>query len=488
MIVALTLVIFTVLLITVLLRQGSKYPPGPFSWPFVGNQFYLKKLSRKLGGQHLAFLELSKQYKSNIISLRLGLNNVIVICDSKLINEILYKEEYDGRPWNEFIKIRNMGMRKGITMNDGPEWKELRAWSVRTLRTVGFAQRHMTDLLTNEVSIILEKLKDTNVRYIRPVISPIVINVLWTLVTAQRPSEDSKKLQIFMDLMERRARVFDMAGGMLSTFPWIRHIAPETSGYNILQTLNDELKNLIMNTIDEHKKKYVPGSEVDFIDMFLREMFAQKDKDSVFTDENLLVTLIDFFIAGVGNTTATLDFFFLQMVNHQEAQRRLHEEIDTVIGSNRVPQLEDRIKMPYTESLLTECQRLWLVTPIIGPRRVLEDTTLAGYNIPKNSTILLNVFCNNMNPEFYPDPTAFKPERFYKNGAYQTDENIILFGKGHRRCPGEALARTGMFLIFVGIMQKYRLLPMPGKQNVKMEINPGLTLSAKPYEMLIVPR
>lgn len=46
--------------------------------------------------------------------------------------------------------------------------------------------------------------------------------------------------------MERRARVFDMAGGMLSTFPWIRHIAPETSGYNILQTLNDELKNLIM--------------------------------------------------------------------------------------------------------------------------------------------------------------------------------------------------------------------------------------------------
>lgn len=63
-----------------------------------------------------------------------------------------------------------------------------------------------------------------------------------------------------------------------------------------------------------------------------------------FPDENLLVTLIDFFIAGVGNTTATLDFFFLQMVNHQEAQRRLHEEIDTVIGSNRVPQLEDRIK------------------------------------------------------------------------------------------------------------------------------------------------
>ncbi|RLU26245.1 hypothetical protein DMN91_000038 [Ooceraea biroi] len=244
MFVALSVLILTLLLI-IIVRQKPKYPPGPFPWPFVGNQFYLRKLTRKLGGQHLAFLELCKQYNSGIISLRLGLNNIVVICDSKLIHEMLHKEEFDGRPWNEFIKIRNMGMRKGITMNDGPEWKELRSWSVRTLRTVGFAQRHMTELLTNELAIILEKLKDPNVRHIRPVISPVVINVLWTLVTAKRPSEDSR-LQVFMDLLERRARVFDMAGGMLSTFPWIRHIAPETSGYNILQTLNDELKNFLM--------------------------------------------------------------------------------------------------------------------------------------------------------------------------------------------------------------------------------------------------
>jgi len=82
---------------------------------------------------------------------------------------------------------------EGITMNDGPEWKELRSWSVRTLRTVGFAQRHMIDLLMNELTIILEKLKNTEVHYIRPVIAPAVINVLWTLVTAKRPSEDSNK-------------------------------------------------------------------------------------------------------------------------------------------------------------------------------------------------------------------------------------------------------------------------------------------------------
>jgi len=63
-----------------------------------------------------------------------------------------------------------------------------------------------------------------------------------------------------------------------------------------------------------------------------------------FSDDNLLVTLIDFFIAGTSTTTATLDILFLQMANHQDVQRKLHEEIDTVIGPHRFPYLEDKIK------------------------------------------------------------------------------------------------------------------------------------------------
>lgn len=87
--------------------------------------------------------------------------------------------------------------------------------------------------------------------------------------------------------------------------------------------------------------------------------------------------------------------------------------------------------MPFTEAVLCESQRIWLVTPVIGPRRVLDDTTLGGYTIPKNTTVLLNIFYNNMNPELFPDPTLFKPERHLdKQGAYKMDQNVILFGKG----------------------------------------------------------
>lgn len=87
--------------------------------------------------------------------------------------------------------------------------------------------------------------------------------------------------------------------------------------------------------------------------------------------------------------------------------------------------------MPYLEAVCTESQRLCLVTPTIGPRRVLRDTELLGYHIPKNTTILINVYSSNTSKDRYKDPTSFIPERFIENGSYQSDENLILFGQGN---------------------------------------------------------
>ncbi|KYN45015.1 hypothetical protein ALC56_00489 [Trachymyrmex septentrionalis] len=449
---------------------------------------------RKFGGQYLAFLELSKIYNSNIISLRLGTDDVIVVTNSKLVHEVCFSEIYDGRPWNEFIKLRNMGMRKGITFNDGEEWKELRSWSVRALRSVGFAKEAMMELITEEMTLMTEKLANGGVQQIRSAFSPAVINVLWMLITGQKPFDNLSRLQTFLKLMERRAGRFDVAGGVIAAFPWLRYIAPEMSGYNFLVKLNNELKSFLMETINEHKEQYIKGNEADFIDLFLQEMYnnveEQNDKVSVFSDDNLLVTLLDFFIAGFSTTTATLDNLFLQMANHQDIQRKLYKEINDVIGSHRLPKLEDRIKMPFAEAIITECQRLFHVTPIIGPRRVLKDTTLGNYKIPKNTTVLMHLYSNNMDPDLFPDPTSFRPERHInENGVYQKQhENIILFGKGKRRCPGEALAKSATFFFFVGVIQKFQLLPEPGKESIQIESKSGLIREPKPYKMLIVPR
>ena len=86
--------------------------------------------------------------------------------------------------------------------------------------------------------------------------------------------------------------------------------------------------------------------------------------------------------------------------------------------------------MPFTEAVLTESQRMHTVTPIIGPRRVIRESNINGYRIPRETCLLLNIWSIHMNPEYYPNPHSFEPERFIKNGSHVADEKLIFFGRG----------------------------------------------------------
>jgi cytochrome P450 family 2 subfamily W polypeptide 1 len=63
-----------------------------------------------------------------------------------------------------------------------------------------------------------------------------------------------------------------------------------------------------------------------------------------------------------------------------------------------------------------------------------------------------------------------------------------VFSLGKRQCPGISLAKTALFLLFTGIMQRYDLLPVPEEKPPSMQIKIGLTMSPKPYNVLLVPR
>lgn len=485
-----TLVLFIValLLIFQLVKSQKKHqPPGPFSWPIIGNQFLVKNLSIKHGGLHKAILELCKKYGEDVITLHMGAEKVVVVSGSKLVHNVLKNEPFDGRPWNEFIKIRNLGKKQGISMNDGPDWKDLRGWMVSTLKDFGFGKSTMSDMLMDEMSEVLENLKGGGVRRLRPIFAPAVINVLWRLSTGKRFLE-GERLQYFIDLMDRRANIFDMVGGILTTFPWIRYVAPEASGYNVLLELNNELKGFLEENIIEHKKNYVSGTEADLIDKFLLKMMDSNETSKVYTDDQLVMVLVDLFLAGFLTTTTSLEFMFLNMVLHQDVQRKLQKEIDSVVPADKLPSIPDKLKLPYTEAVMNETQRMWPVFPVIGPRRVLQDTTLERFKIPKDTTILINIYSVNRDPDLFPDPDVFNPERYFKNGAYKPDSNSLTFGRGRRRCPGEVLAKSATFMLFAGVMQKFTLLPVPGQNLNSVEIIPGLAITPKPYDVLLVPR
>lgn len=127
--------------------------------------------------------------------------------------------------------------------------------------------------------------------------------------------------------------------------------------------------------------------------------------------------------------------------------------------------------------------------PTSGPRRALETTTLGGYTIPKNTTILIGLHSVQKDNSYWNDPDDFRPERFLdENQKIANTERFVAFGQGRRRCLGENLARGCLFTFFVGIMQKYRLKLPAGNALPSVQTMPGIVLSPQQYKVVFVKR
>jgi len=238
--------------------------------------------------------------------------------------------------------------------------------------------------------------------------------------------------------------------------------------------------------IIEHKSSRVPGEPRDFIDAYLDEE-ENNPNNPYFFDEQLVVTCMDLFVAGSDTTTITLRFALLYLILFPEVQRKVQEELDQVVGSNRPVSLTDKDKLIYFEAFLLEVNRYASVAPIVTPHAITENITYQNYDIPKGALIFINTWGIHRNKEHWGDPETFRPERFIdESGKLITnDEWLLPFGSGKRRCPGEPLAKTSVFLMISNILQKYTFSTVPGAEKPTTVPMIGLNLAPFPYKALI---
>ncbi|XP_055631207.1 probable cytochrome P450 305a1 [Toxorhynchites rutilus septentrionalis] len=471
-------------------RRPANYPPGPRWLPFIGNTPMIRKLARVCGGQHLAFEALSAEYNSPVIGLKLGREYVVVAMQYPAVREVHSKEVFDGRPNNFFIRLRTMGTRLGVTCTDGPFWAEHRNFITRHLRQAGYGRRPMQLQIQNELNELIDIINDLNEEPAWPgsILPTSVINVLWTFTTGTRIPRNDERLARLLQLLQNRSKAFDMSGGILCQLPWLRHIAPEGTGYNLLKRFNAELNEFFMITINKHHQSYSEDKcDDDLIYAYIKEMKERKnDESSTFTDLQLTMIILDIFIAGSQTTSITIDLAFMMMVLRPEIQERIHKEIDANMQQDEMPQQNDRTALPYIEAFLLEVQRFFHIVPVSGPRRALSDCTLGGYRIPKNTTILMSLRTVHMDSNHWGDPEIFRPERFLDaDNKIINTERLTPFGLGRRRCLGESLARACMFTFFVGILQKFTLIkPTNCNADPSIKLLPGITLSPKPYKIV----
>ncbi|TFY62291.1 hypothetical protein EVJ58_g3958 [Rhodofomes roseus] len=197
--------------------------------------------------------------------------------------------------------------------------------------------------------------------------------------------------------------------------------------------------------------------------------------------------------AGADTTVSAVEAFFLAMVLYPEVQRKVHNELDTILGPGHLADWEDLERLTYVQAVILEIYRWNPVAPIGLPHRVIQDDVYEGYHIPAGATILVNNWGILHNPALYPDPFEFKPERYLqsKDTGLNPDPRQFAFGYGRRVCPGRGLAEDSIFIAVASVLALFEISKALNADGTPIEPDPtfdGFIGHPQPFRARVTPR
>jgi cytochrome P450 len=180
------------------------------------------------------------------------------------------------------------------------------------------------------------------------------------------------------------------------------------------------------------------------------------------TDQQLRDEAMTLFLAGHETTASALSFTLYLLALHPEVEKRLLGELTAVLGG-RTATMADLPRLVFTEHVLMEAMRLYPPAYAFG-RLAKVDCELGGYLIPRGTTIILSPWLSHRDARWFPDPLAFRPERWEGDLLHKLPRYAYFpFGGGPRLCIGNQFAMTEAMLVLATLVPRchFELLPDP---------------------------
>uniref|UniRef100_A0A1D5QML3 Cytochrome P450 2E1 n=4 Tax=Macaca TaxID=9539 RepID=A0A1D5QML3_MACMU len=485
--VALLVWVAVLLLVSIWRQVHSSWnlPPGPFPLPIIGNLFQLewKNLPK-------SFTRLAQRF-GPVFTLYVGSRRVVVVHGYKAVREVLldHKDEFSGRG---DIPAFHAHRDRGIIFNNGPTWKDIRRFSLTTLRNYGMGKQGNESRIQREAHFLLEALRKTQGQPFDPtfLIGCAPCNVIADILFRKHFDYNDEKFLRLMYLFNENFQLLSTPWLQLyNNFPSLLHYLPG-SHRKVMKNVA-EIKEYVSERVKEHLQSLDPNCPRDLTDCLLVEMEKEKHSaERLYTMDGITVTVADLFFAGTETTSTTLRYGLLILMKYPEIEEKLHEEIDRVIGPSRIPAIKDRQEMPYMDAVVHEIQRFITLVPSNLPHEATRDTIFRGYIIPKGTVIVPTLDSVLYDNQEFPDPEKFKPEHFLdESGKFKYSDYFKPFSAGKRVCAGEGLARMELFLLLSAILQHFNLKPLVDPKDIDISpVNIGFGCIPPRFKLCVIPR
>jgi cytochrome P450 len=240
------------------------------------------------------------------------------------------------------------------------------------------------------------------------------------------------------------------------------------------------LDRLIYRIIDQRRQN--PSDRGDLLSMLLLAR-DEEENGAHLTNTQVRDEAMTLFLAGHETTSNALTWTWHLLSQHPDVERRLHQEIDTVLG-DRSAGADDTPRLIYTRMVLAESMRLYPPAWGIG-RRAIEDVEIGGYTIPRGTVVIFSQYLLHNDPRFFPEPERFDPDRWLPERQHGRPKFAYFpFGGGNRVCIGESFAWMEGILLLGTLARRWRLerletAPVPMKAVITLRPGRPIRMRAR---------
>ncbi|KAE9385793.1 cytochrome P450 [Gymnopus androsaceus JB14] len=451
-------------------------PPGPTKLPLLGNVLDMPSTF-----PWIKFSQWAEKFDSDILHLEVAGVNYIVLSSYDAVADLLEKRSgiYSGRPHLTMLCDLVGWSGDLLLMPYGNEWK-----SHRKLFQQEFHASNSSLYLPHEKKALrafLKSLLDAPEEWREHTQHLLVANILgvaYGLHVQSRNDPDVKAAKKMVDVITSALLPGEY---LVDTFPVLKYIPSWFPGASFKRKA-DSWKGIRNATITppfmKVKKAMVNGTAEDCFTLRCLQRLERPDSrhDNLSVEEEIIKNTAGTMYEGGSDTgTTALLTFILAMLCFPCAQREAQEELDEVIGKERLPDHEDEDFLPYVKALVYECFRWQTVAPLSIPHRVDTDDNYKGYFIPKHSTVLANVWGILRNEKTYgPNAHFFEPKRWllkcsgqrgWKLNPDMREPISISFGFGRRACPGKHMAVSSFWLSVSSMLHSFNITPAIDKDG-----------------------